>query len=43
MLAVANPLNPMTLLLSSFPEITRGRRIVVVVNSLFSIVELVVE
>jgi hypothetical protein len=43
MLAAANPLSPMTLLFKSCPEIARGRRIVVVINSLFSIVELVVE
>jgi len=41
--AVVNPLNPMTLLLKYCPEIARGRRIVVVVNSLFNIVESVVE
>jgi hypothetical protein len=43
MFAVANPLDPMALLLRSCPEIARGRIVVVVVNSLFSIVELVVE
>jgi hypothetical protein len=35
--AAASPLNPMTLLLRRYPVIARGRRAVVVVNSLFSI------